>query len=62
MKTTVKEFAEKQGIEAPTANAVLVWLRKRGIATLVEQVRNEGQKKGKGKNVYEIPETFQVTL
>ncbi len=63
-RVTVKEFAEQQSVNHVTANAVLVFLRDKGLVQIVDKVHKQeanGQPtKGKAANVYEVPE--QVTL
>ena len=57
----VKDFAEKQGIDAIQANTLLQIMVKKGMAKIVGQHKIDG-KKGKPANIFEIPESVTFDL
>lgn len=57
----VKDFAEKQGIDAIQANTLLQIMVKKGMAKIVGQHKIDG-KKGKPANIFEIPEKVTFDL
>lgn len=65
-RVTVKQFAEQQDLNHVTANAVLVFLRAKGVAQIVDKVHkldeNDEPKQGKAANVYELPEEVTIKL
>jgi hypothetical protein len=66
MKMTVKEFAKQQNVNHVTANAVLGFLRAKGLVSVVDTIKKmdvSGQPtKGKAANIFEIPETVTLDL
>jgi hypothetical protein len=64
MRMTVKEFAQSQNVNNMTANAILAFLREKGMVSIVDTIKktdNSGQPtKGKAANVYDIPESVTI--
>ncbi len=61
LKTTVKELAEKLGVEYPTAAAIIKLMMKQGVCKEVEKRASETGK-GKPSSVYEVPAEFTIKL
>ena len=71
-RVTVKEFAlqhkdeEGNPIGHVTANAVLVFLRTKGFAKLVDKIHKKNaegvETKGKAANIYELPDECTIKL
>lgn len=65
-RVTVKEFAASQNVNHVTANAVLVFLRDKGVAKIVDKIHKPGEDgqptKGKAANVYELPDVVTINL
>ena len=59
MKLTIKEFAEKIGVEYVVASSVLRFMVDKGQAVVVGKIT-----KGRGKPtlVYEVPEKVEISL
>lgn len=53
MKTTIKEFAEANGVDTGIAGGFLRFLEAKGMARIVEQ-RKSDSGKGKPSGVYEV--------
>lgn len=60
-KTSAKEFAEKNGVDYPTAQGFIKYLVKCGVASSLPARKVEGQK-GKPTNMYELPIEVRVEL
>jgi response regulator of citrate/malate metabolism len=59
IKTSAKEFAEKHGVDYPTAQGFIKFLMSKGIAKQLASRKVEGQK-GKPTNIYELPASVKV--
>ena len=53
MKTTIKEFAEAQGVDVILAGGFLRFLEAKGMTKIVEQRKSESGR-GKPSGVYEV--------
>lgn len=60
-RTSAKEFADKYGVDYPTAQGFIKYLVKRGVARQLEARKVVGQK-GKPTNIYELPIDVQLKL
>lgn len=60
-KGTVKELAQKMGVDYQVAHGFVKLLVSRNMAELVEK-RKQPSGRGKPSNVYEIPEKLEITL
>lgn len=58
-QTSAKEFAEKHGVDYPTAQGFIKFLLKAGVARQLDSRKVAGQK-GKPTNIYEIPRNVRV--
>ena len=56
MKTTVREFAEKNDVTPIVAGAWLQYHVKKGAGSIVDKVPAVGGGKGRASNVFEIPD------
>lgn len=61
MKTSVKELAEKHGVEYADARGMVKWLEKVGHAKIVEK-RPAASGKGKPTDIYELPDSVTLNL
>ena len=61
MRTTVKTFAEKHGVDVMVANSVLNFLEKKGQATVVE-LQKSPTGKGRAAKVYEMADSITIQL
>lgn len=60
-QTTIKQLAEKQGVEYAEAQGLVRYLECKGIAKKVGVLKNPAGK-GKGSDIWELPETINVVL
>ncbi|MEK6879343.1 MAG: hypothetical protein AABY22_07045 [Nanoarchaeota archaeon] len=60
MKTTIKELAEKLGLDYSLARALIQYMLAKSLATEVGKTESNG--KGKKSCIYEVPDKIEIQL